>query len=187
MPGKDPSQYNLDEVCVWLNAIGLGGKTDAFRENAIDGKMLVILKDDDFSELGLSSLQGKKVIRYLEFSQELANEAASGGDPSKLKALEKENTQLKNENVALKAQLKEYAPKPAPPSSRPPSKPKPAGAPVIRGAAGGAARGAILGAVGGAIAGDAGKGAKIGAAMGGTAGGMQGLGARRRARLRRGY
>jgi hypothetical protein len=32
---------------------------------------------------------------------------------------------------------------------------------------------------------DAAKGAKMGAAVGATAGGMQGLGARRRARLRR--
>lgn len=193
MPGKDPSEYDLDEVCIWLTAIGLGSKVEGFRENSVGGSMLVTLEPEDFAELGLSSLQGKKVVRSLEFTKDLANEGGGGGgDPALVAALEKENASLKDENAALRAQLREYAPAPAPPPPAPKAAPapapsahrQPAGAPVVRGAAGGAARGAVLGAVAGAIAGDAGKGAKMGAAVGGTAGGMRGMGARRRARMR---
>mmetsp|Transcript_21962 Transcript_21962/g.26480 ORF Transcript_21962/g.26480 Transcript_21962/m.26480 type:complete len:208 (-) Transcript_21962:73-696(-) len=204
MPGKDPATYDVNEVCVWVTAIGLGNKVDQFRENAIDGAMLVDLEGDDFGELGLSSLQAKKVQKMVGFTRELASEDSAGGNAKETEAkiksqeetiaqLKAENEVLKNENAAMKMQLEELQPKQAPPApqSAPPPKPppapeprKPQGRPVVRGAAGGAARGAVLGAVGGAIAGDAGKGAKIGAAMGATGGAMNGLGARRRARLR---
>jgi len=193
MPGKDPSQYSLDEVCLFVNAVGLGAKADAFRENSVDGSMLVTLGPEDFGELGLTSLQGKKILRSLEFTAELAKEegGGGGGNPAELDALSKENKVLRDENMALKAQLAEYtsarspAPAPAPkPAPAPAPSHNSAGAPVVRGAAGGAARGAVLGAVAGAIAGDAGKGAKMGAAVGGTHGAMSGMGARRRARMR---
>jgi hypothetical protein len=133
---------------------------------------------------------------------------------NKIKALEEINEYLKNENAALKMQLQEFQnAKAQPPAAAPAPAPAPQrkGRPVVKGAAGGAAKGAMLGAIGGAIAGDAGKGAKvrlmkkvdfasislqlayshyfiraqIGAAMGAAGGGMQGIGARRRARLRR--
>jgi hypothetical protein len=226
MPGKDPATYDTDEVCIWIMAIGLGSKVDAFRENAVDGDMLLSLTAEDFVDpLGLTSLQAKKIQRSLDFTKQLANESSGGGGggeeaANKIKALEEINEYLKNENAALKMQLQEFQnanappPKPAP---APAPKPAPAPAPqrkehhVIKGAAGGAAKGALLGAIGGAIAGDAGKGAKvrvmkqfdfasisfrlasshyfvraqIGAAVGATGGGMQGMGARRRARLRR--
>jgi len=191
MPGKDPSQYSLDEVCLFVNAVGLGAKADAFRENSVDGSMLVTLGPEDFGELGLTSLQGKKILRSLEFTAELAKEGGGGGNPAELDALSKENKALRDENMALKAQLAEYtssrspAPAPAPKAARAPAPSHhSAGAPVVRGAAGGAARGAVLGAVAGAIAGDPGQGAKMGAALGGTAGAMGGMGARRRARMR---
>lgn len=160
MPGKDPKDFDLDEVCVWLNAIGLGSKTDAFRENAVDGNMLVTLTDEDMTELGLSGLQGKKVTRMVDATRDMANESGGGGGDAaaaKIQALEKENADLKNEVAALRMQLQELqsaraAPAPAPKPAPAPSHHhhhQPAGAPVIRGAAGGAARGAVLGAVAG--------------------------------------
>ena len=151
MPGKTPRSYDLDEVCLFLTAIGLESKVDIFRENAVDGDMLVSLEPKDFEELGLSGLQSKKVVRSVEFCNSLADESGGGGgDPAAMAALQKEIAELKNENAALRAQLKEYSPAPAPaprpapapaPAAAPPPKPKPAGAPVVRGAAGGAAKG----------------------------------------------
>ena len=149
---KDPKDFDLDEVCVWLNAIGLGSKTDAFRENAVDGTMLVTLTEEDMTELGLSGLQGKKVTRMVASTRDMVS--GGSGSSDKVAQLEKENAELKNEIAALRMQLKELqgakapAPKPAP-APAPSSHHRPAGAPVVRGAAGGAARGAILGAVAG--------------------------------------
>ena len=151
MPGKTPSSYDIDEVGIFLTAIGLDSKVGAFRENAVDGAMLVSLQPEDFEELGLSGLQSKKLVRSVEFAASLADEQSSskGADPSQLAALQKENANLKNENAALRAQLQEYAPRPAPAPAPQQQKQQqqhhhhhqPAGAPVIRGAAGGAARG----------------------------------------------
>ena len=146
MPGKTPSSYDIDEVGIFLTAIGLDSKVGAFRENAVDGAMLVSLQPEDFEELGLSGLQSKKLVRSVEFAASLADEQSSsrGADPSQLAALQTENANLKNENAALRAQLQEYAPRPAPapaPQQQKQHHHPPAGAPVIRGAAGGAARG----------------------------------------------
>ena len=148
MPGKTPSSYDLDEVGIFLTAIGLESKVGAFRENAVDGDMLVSLQPEDFEELGLSGLQAKKLVRSVQFAASLANDEASSkgaADPSQLAALQKENANLKNENAALRAQLQEYtSPRPAPapaPQQQHHHHQQPAGRPVIRGAAGGAARG----------------------------------------------
>lgn len=198
MPPKDPQNYSTNEVAMWLVAIGLGSKVETFKEAGVDGSMLVILGSEDFAELGLSGLQGKKLMTSLEFSKSIAEEGGGGGggaDPALVQ-------QLKDENMALRAQLEAYqerdapapapAPSPPPPPARAPSPPPPQQqqarpAPrghVIRGAAGGAAGGAIKGAVVGAMLGDAGKGAAVGAAAGVTGGALSGLGARRRARMR---
>jgi hypothetical protein len=183
MPGKHPKDYSIDEVCLWVFALGLGDKADTFREAAIDGDMLLRLSDEDFKELGLSSLQGKKVMRGIEISVSQAEQDDVGDDSGRIKELE-------DENAALRAQLEEYTKAAAPPPAPAPAPaPKPAPTPkkneheVIKGAAGGAVKGVVLGAVAGAVAGDAKKGAKIGAATGATAGGMKGLGNRRRARM----
>jgi hypothetical protein len=189
MTGKHPKEYSIDEVCLWVFALGLGDKADAFREAAIDGDMLINLDGEDFKELGLSSLQGQKVMRGIEISASQADTDGGGDDSGRIEELEAEI-------VTLRAQLDEYkkaAPAPAPQQvAAPPSKPgtPPVRAPpppnehhVLRGAAGGVARGVILGAVAGAVAGDAKKGMKIGAATGAAAGGMRGVGNRRRARM----
>mmetsp|Transcript_7689 Transcript_7689/g.21399 ORF Transcript_7689/g.21399 Transcript_7689/m.21399 type:complete len:189 (-) Transcript_7689:147-713(-) len=178
--------FDIEDVCLWVFAIGLGEKADAFRENAVDGAMLLTLGDTDFAELGLSSLQGKKVLSSIGKTKALYAESGNGGGGAEIAALQQENARLKARIAELEGQLKPPAPAPkasAPPPPPAPSQQKPKNEHhVIKGAARGTARGAVLGAVAGAVAGDAGKGAKIGAATGATAGGMQGLAARRRAR-----
>jgi hypothetical protein len=190
MPGKHPKEYSIDEVCLWVFALGLGDKADAFREAAIDGDMLINLDGEDFKELGLSSLQGKKVMQGIEISASQAEQEATGVDSER-------NKELEAEIATLRAQLEEYkkaAPAPGAPqqAAAPPPKPStpPVRAPpppnehhVLKGAARGVARGVILGAVAGAVAGDAKQGMKIGAATGAAAGGMRGVGNRRRARM----
>mmetsp|Transcript_89019 Transcript_89019/g.133490 ORF Transcript_89019/g.133490 Transcript_89019/m.133490 type:complete len:204 (-) Transcript_89019:94-705(-) len=197
---KQPGEFTTEEVLLWLVAIGLGEKQGIFKENALDGDMLVNLSQEDFqNDLGLTKLQAMKVIRSVETSKQIAGAAGSGGSGgADTAALQAQIQALQSENFALKAQLDELMrarqpPAPAPrPAPAPAPKPAPAPAPppqqrqerhVIKGAAGGAARGALLGTVAGAIAGDAGQGAKIGAAVGATGGAMNGLGARRRARM----
>jgi hypothetical protein len=192
MPPKAPQDFSMVEVLMWVTAIGLGSKVDDFKENAIDGAMLVSLQDGDLQgDLGLSNLQCRKFHQSLDFSNSLVAGGGGGPDQSaEVAALQQENAKLKAEVADLQAIINTLqgdqtpAPPPAPaPKPAPAPAPKPsAGRPVVREGAKGAARGAMLGAIGGAIAGDAAKGAKMGAAMGGTRGAMGGLAARRRAR-----
>ena len=185
---KHPKQFSVDEVCLFLFAVGYADKSEAFREAAVDGDLLLSLGPDDYKELNVSSLQMKKIERGIELLSNFAEASSAGGDvDSKMKELE-------NENAALRAQLAEYkkvttaapaktaqqpSPAPAPvQQSRPPE--PPIGGHVVKGAV----KGVIVGTVAGAIAGDAGKGAKIGVAAGATSGALNGIGARRRARLR---
>lgn len=181
---KSPSEYSVQEVGYFLVASGLGSHVEKFREQGVDGALLVNLGAEDAHELGLSGLQGKKLLLAIEAAQEVAGGGGGGGNTE---ALTREIQELRNENASLKAVLKEYratstpAPAPAPvaraaaPSHHYQEHPRPIHAPVLGGAAKGATRGAIIGAIGGAIAGDPGKGAAMGAAMGGAAGGMRGI------------
>ena len=194
MAPKSPKEFSVDEVGMWLTAIGLGSKISEFKDNSIDGLMLVTLEDNDLqSDLGLSNLQLRKFRASLDFSTSLAASHGDGGpdQSAQIAALQQENTQLKAKIADLNAiinalqggQPQTRAPAPAPqPTTAAHHAPPPKGHPVVAGAAGGAARGAMLGAIGGAIAGDPGKGAKMGAAMGAAGGGMNGLAARRVAR-----
>uniref|UniRef100_A0A7S2Y3L6 SAM domain-containing protein n=1 Tax=Entomoneis paludosa TaxID=265537 RepID=A0A7S2Y3L6_9STRA len=153
---KDVKDFDIDDVCLWVFSIGLGSKTEAFRENAVDGAMLLTLGAEDFTELGLSNLQAKKVLSSLEKTQEMA----SGGGGADVTALQQENEALKAKVAELEAQLASKSapppPKPAATTSKPPppqqQKPKNEHH-VIKGAARGTAKGAVLGAVAGAIAG----------------------------------
>lgn len=59
--------WSVDEVSEWLTEIGLGHKVDAFRENAIDGKLLLGTPPEEWKKtLGLSNLQLRKIHRELE-------------------------------------------------------------------------------------------------------------------------
>jgi hypothetical protein len=183
---KDPEEYTIDEVCIWLNCIGLGTKVDPFRENAVDGNMLVTLTTEDLTgDLGLSNLQAKKVVASIESTKEITA-SGGGGDSGAWEAtvdsLTKENADLKAQLAALKPPPV-AAPAPAPVAATAPAKPAPPPKhkhEVARGAAGGAAVGATKGAIVGAIVPgmDAKDGAKAGAAVGGLSGGLRG--ARRR-------
>ncbi len=104
MSAKKPSEYTQEEVCVWLNAIGLGSRIPDFQENAVDGPLLSTLTVDDLQgDLGLSSLQVRKFHQSLQF----ANNLAGGGyDQSRLMALEAENRTLRQENASLNEVIK---------------------------------------------------------------------------------
>jgi hypothetical protein len=189
---KDPEEYTIDEVAIWLNCIGLGEKVDPFRENAVDGAMLVTLNKEDLTgDLGLSSLQAKKVMNSVESTTEITGEGGGGDATAEQKAfvekLMQENAQLKAELASLK-EPRQAAPAPTPaPAPAPAPAPKQAPPPknqheIARGAAKGAAGGAMKGAIAGAILPgmDASDGAKAGAAVGATKGGLHGARARAR-------
>jgi len=99
---KAPKEYDVDEVCLFLNAIGLGAKAQGFRDSAVDGDVLVTLSQDDLkSELGLNAIQARKVAQKLKFAEDLA--ATGGASEGAKKQLE----ELKKENAKLKAELDE--------------------------------------------------------------------------------
>jgi len=103
--------YSVDEVCMWLGYIGLGGEAPQFRENAVDADMLVTLtKEDMTGDLALSNLQAKKVLRSLEFQNNLSAVDCGGADPAAIAALEADNAALKKENDDLKAQIAALTP-----------------------------------------------------------------------------
>ena len=146
---KDPKEYSVEEVSIWLGVVGLGEFADNFRENSVNGGLLVTLEGNDLKELGLSGLQSKKLLRGLEQTKEMFEGGGGGADPAEIEALQKQVADLQRENAALNAELEKYKPKAAP---APAPAPAPASthktqhhdAPVLRGAAGGAARGVVL-------------------------------------------
>jgi len=201
---KHPSEYSQHEVSIFLISIGLGNKTEIFKENGCDGEMIVSLTDEDLTmDLELSKLQARKFSKSLSFAIDIS---AEGGGAStvdgidedtqqKLRDLEEENGILKDDIEHLNGVIKDLQGQLGTitekndtsravtdePTTQPEERKKNR-RPVIRNAAVGAAGGAALGATIGAITGDPKKGAKIGAAVGGGTGVVKGLGERRRAR-----
>lgn len=58
--------WSVDQVVASIEDMGLGHVTDAFRHNAVDGRFLTELSQEELvSELGLTSLQAKKVFTRL--------------------------------------------------------------------------------------------------------------------------
>ena len=52
-----------DDIAHWLEGLGLGQYAEAFTDNDVDIKNLVLLSDDDLKELGLSlGHQAKKSL-----------------------------------------------------------------------------------------------------------------------------
>jgi multidrug efflux pump subunit AcrB len=111
---KSPTQYTQDEVNMWLNAIGLGSMIDGFKENAIDGAILMTLTEQDLTGnlLQLTTFQARKFQTSLQFVTNLANASTSGEQQQqqqqqqRIHSLEVQNEQLQKENVDLKAMLK---------------------------------------------------------------------------------
>jgi hypothetical protein len=54
---KAPKDYDVNGVCIWLGANVLAGEVPQFRENAVDGNMLVTLTHEDMTgDLALLNL-----------------------------------------------------------------------------------------------------------------------------------
>jgi SAM domain (Sterile alpha motif) len=132
---EHPKSWSTDEVGMWLVAIGLGSKVQTFRDAGVDGSMLMILGNEDFSELGLSGLQGKKLLTSRQFVQGLAegSEGVGGGggaDSKRLQELENENFALRQQLAAYQQPVQSQPPAPAPaPTPPPPPAQAPAHAP----------------------------------------------------------
>jgi hypothetical protein len=119
MTAKKPSEYTQEEVCVWLNAIGLGSRIPDFQENAIDGPLLITLSVDELEgDLGLSTLQIRKFHQSLEFATSLVG---GGYDQSRLMALETENQRLRQEVASLNEVINVLQVQQNPPPSQQPA------------------------------------------------------------------
>ena len=103
MHPKPVAQWSVDDVAVWLTAIGLGGAADMFTENAVDGSFLLTLSKDDLTDdLGLTNLQAKKELDELDLALSFSSD--SEDDTSEL---EDEIHKLKANYANLQAQLAE--------------------------------------------------------------------------------
>lgn len=61
MSNKPIERYTIDEVVELVQDIGFGQRAQNFRDNAVNGKDLLILSNEDFQELGLTKIQIKKL------------------------------------------------------------------------------------------------------------------------------
>ena len=112
MPSKHPSDYTQEEVNIFLNSIGLGHKIDSFKENGVDGPMIVTLtKEDLTNDLEMSNLQARKFQMSLDFAKELV-EGGGGGSTSGtdhkeiINSLKEQIKSLEDENEFLKSDVK---------------------------------------------------------------------------------
>ena len=96
-----PKKFSVEEVSLWLMAIDLKDKVEAFRTAGIDGRILLMLTDRDLEEMGLSDGERKKVARSLKISKKMA-------DSGRLEEMEKEIKTLRQENEHLKTELHQY-------------------------------------------------------------------------------
>ncbi|KAL3808217.1 hypothetical protein ACHAXA_006320 [Cyclostephanos tholiformis] len=207
---KDFNEYSAEEISLWLIAQGLGEQSSKFLAEGVDGDFLLTLSADDLkNDLGLTSLQAKKLMKNIEFSKTIGASDEKGKEVDKLmrevneleekvqvlqhavKAKDREIAELRNKisGMQVTETRSPAPPQPVPhsPAHAPKPAPTPAPAPMGRRVVGGAARGAAGGAVKGAIVGailpgmDAADGAAAGAAVGAFGGGVGGLrGGRRR-------
>eukprot|EP00435_Cladocopium_sp_Y103_P040787 s1432_g11.t1 len=65
-PPGPAADWSMEEVSQYLQFLGLGHIEEKFKENAVDGAMLVELSEEDLcKELGLLKLQAKKLVSRL--------------------------------------------------------------------------------------------------------------------------
>lgn len=70
MSQKPVEQWSVDEVVSWIESLGLASLAPAFRENAVAGKDLLSLTDEDYlTSLGTTKLHMKKIMRALQDAQ----------------------------------------------------------------------------------------------------------------------
>lgn len=115
---EHPKEFTQEEVAMWLVAIGMGDKIDVFKQNSIDGDLLVTLTTADLTgDLGFTNLQARKLLLHLEWITNLAT-AGGGGDNSaqtaEIASLKAQVAQLQKSNHELQAKLYGTAPAPAP-------------------------------------------------------------------------
>jgi hypothetical protein len=114
----DPmNSWDSDEVAIWLNCIGLANKVDVFRENGVDGNLLLSLEVEDLTgDLGFSNLQAKKVLQRITFTTELqdmleekgqSSGESGGADAEEMVALESRLEDMELANKDLRDQLTE--------------------------------------------------------------------------------
>ena len=102
---KDIKNFSAEEVGMWLIAQGLGDQAEKFVVEGVDGDLLLSLTAQDLkTDLGLSSLQAKKVLKNIEFSKNLLAEDVEGADTQKL---EKEIEALEEDKETLKTKVEE--------------------------------------------------------------------------------
>ena len=53
-------EWSVEDVCEWLEAIGLGEHVDSFKENEMMGEHLLDISKDDLKELGVKKLGHQK-------------------------------------------------------------------------------------------------------------------------------
>ena len=153
MPSKHPSEYNQQEVNIFLNSIGLGKHIESFESNGVDGAMIVTLtKEDLTNDLEMSNLQARKFQMSLDFATQLAEGGGGSGSgddggadynnetinslEDKIRSLEAENSILKEDVNDLNAVIEDLKgpsiPEPIPPPATAPEyvpPPAPASAP----------------------------------------------------------
>jgi hypothetical protein len=115
------NKFDLDEVCTFLTAIGLGEKTGPFRENDVDGDLLCSLTIEDYTaELGLTSLQAKKLLRSIDEENNAGapNSGSSEATLQKMRNLEAENAELKKQIVAVTADIQAIQAEHNPPAAK---------------------------------------------------------------------
>ena len=143
----DIKDFTAQEVGMWLVAQGMGNHADKFLAEGIDGDLLLSLTAEELkTDLGLPSLQAKKILKNIEFTQSLTSKGDGEGDKVKIheledavKARDVEIEQLKQQLAALTTKEK-AAPAPSPkhapaPASHTPQQQRRRGAPVVGGAA----------------------------------------------------
>jgi len=63
---KNAEEWNVDDVCTWLSSINLSEHVPAFRENDVDGDMLLTFHTTHFEDLGVkNSIQQHKIKQKL--------------------------------------------------------------------------------------------------------------------------
>ena len=101
--------WDIDEVAIWLNCIGLSSKVDVFRANAVDGDLLVSLTMADLTgDLELSNLQAKKLLQRIETTRdmhELLKGKGGDGNNEDMAALESRLEEMELANKELSDQI----------------------------------------------------------------------------------
>ena len=102
-------EFDLDEVCTLLTAIGLGDKSEPFREHYVDGSLLCTLTVEDLtSDLGLTGLQAKKLLRSIDAENNTTDTAPGSINATreKVAALEAENAALQRAVISARADVR---------------------------------------------------------------------------------